>query len=101
MLSVTNNSTNKIYRYNLVIDNLKELSKFLNENPETKNLNTFIDKANCELPIGFRQWDCGSLNSIKILNTLIISNPITKLLILFVTNLYHVLNYILLWVKDI
>lgn len=49
MLSVTNNSTNKTYRYNLVIDNLKELSKFLNENPETKNLNTFIDKANFQI----------------------------------------------------
>lgn len=49
MLSVTNNSTNKTYHYNLVIDNLKELSKFLNENPEMKNLNTFIDKANFQI----------------------------------------------------
>ena len=31
------------------IDNLKELSKFLNENPEMKNLNTFIDKANFQI----------------------------------------------------
>lgn len=49
MLSVTNNLTNKTYHYNLVIDNLKELSKFLNENPEMKNLNTFIDKANFQI----------------------------------------------------
>ena len=49
MLTVTNNSTHKTYCYNLVIDNLKELRQFLNENPEMKNLNTFIDKANFQI----------------------------------------------------
>lgn len=49
MLSMTNNSTHKTYHYNLVIDNLKELSNFLNENPEMKNLNTFIDRANFQI----------------------------------------------------
>ena len=49
MLSVTNNSTHKTYHYNLVIDNLKELHQFLNKNPEMKNLNTFIDKANFQI----------------------------------------------------
>lgn len=49
MLIIENKTTQKIYRYNLVIDNLKELSKFLNENPEMKNLNTFIDKANFQI----------------------------------------------------
>jgi len=49
MLIIENKTTQKIYRYNLVIDNLKELSNFLNENPEMKNLNTFIDKANFQI----------------------------------------------------
>ncbi len=49
MLFVTNNSTHKTCHYNLVIDNLKELRQFLNENPEMKNLNTFIDKANFQI----------------------------------------------------
>lgn len=49
MLSVTNNSTHKTYHYNLVIDNLEELRQFLNKNPEMKNLNTFIDKANFQI----------------------------------------------------
>ena len=57
MLIIENKTTQKIYRYNLVIDNLKELSKFLNENPEMKNLNTFIDKAN------FRRCEIFSVNS--------------------------------------
>lgn len=112
MLSVTNNSTNKTYRYNLVIDNLKELSKFLNENPEMKNLNTFIDKANFQIKTKLEaiyyknktlRLIAGGLFVtyflfpffVQIFNQntkyAIISSPITKLLILFVTNLYHVI----------